>query len=168
MKKALYLAVSVLMMATLLLGCAKSATPTVSAVDAAKSEGQVISYGMSDDWVNLGNIWKAIEQKYGIVHTDTDMTSAEQITRLLAEKNAPVMDVADIGFDFLGTLVDNGLAIEYRNSNWDKIPAERKDPNGKWAVGYWGAIAFLVNKDLVPNAPKTWDDLLKPEYKDMV
>jgi len=51
-----------------------------------KEEGQLISYGMSDDWVNLGNIWKAIEDKVGVVHTDTDMTSAEQITRLLAEK----------------------------------------------------------------------------------
>jgi len=55
---------------------------------AAKEEGEVISYGMSDDWVNLGNIWKAIEDKYQVVHTDTDMTSAEQIVRLEAEKNA--------------------------------------------------------------------------------
>jgi len=151
---------------------AATAVPTKTEMelmmDGAKTEGQVISYGMSDDWVNLGNIWKAIESKYGVVHTDTDMTSAEEITHLLAEKDAPVMDVADIGFDFLGTLVDNGLATEYRNSYWDKIPTERKDPNGKWAVAYWGAISFLVNKDLVTNIPQTWDDLLKPEYKDMV
>jgi len=26
----------------------------------------------------------------------------------------------------------------------------------------------LVNKDLVPNIPKTWDDLLKPEYLDKI
>ena len=191
MKKFLFVVLSVLMVTILLMGCAQPATPTAAPVEptkaseattppeptkaemeliieAAITEGQVVSYGMSDDWVNLGNIWKAIEEKYSIVHTDTDMTSAEQITRLLAEKDAPVMDVADIGFDFLGTLVENDLAMEYRNTYWDKIPTERKDANGKWAVAYWGAIAFLVNKDLVANPPQTWDDLLKPEYNDMV
>lgn len=134
----------------------------------ATEEGEVISYGMSDDWVNLGNIWKAIEDMYNIVHTDTDMTSAEQITRLLAEANAPVMDMADIGYDFLGQLLENNLAMEYRNTSWDKIPDNFKDPEGRWASAYWGAISFLVNTDLVENIPQSWDDLLKPEYKDKV
>ncbi len=144
------------------------AGPSQAMLDAAKKEGQVISYGMSDDWVNLENIWKAVEKKYSIKHTDTDMTSAEQITRLLAEKNAPVMDVADIGYDFLGKLLENNLAMPYKNVNWDKIPAEFKDADGKWSVAYWGAISFLVNTDIVKNPPQTWDDLLKPEYKDKV
>jgi putative spermidine/putrescine transport system substrate-binding protein len=135
---------------------------------AAKQEGEVISYGMSDDWVNLGNIWKTIEDKSGAVHTDTDMTSAEQITRLLAEKNAPVMDMADIGYDFLGPLLDNDLAMTYKNAYYDKVPDNFKDPEGRWASAYWGAISFLVNKDLVKNIPQSWDDLLKPEYKDQV
>lgn len=134
----------------------------------AKQEGQVISYGMSDDWVNLGKIFANIEKQYGIKHTDTDMTSAEQITHLLAEKNAPVMDIADIGFDFVGTLIDNDLAASYKNSQWDTLPENFRDPEGRWAVAYWGAISFLVNTDLVKNVPQTWDDLLKPEYKDMV
>ncbi len=192
MKKTLMIFVAVMFLVSFISGCTTPAQTTTEApavseetaapttapeptqsaeelmMEAAKAEGQLISYGMSDDWVNLGNIWKAIEEKYGVVHTDTDMTSAEQITHLLAEKDAPVMDMADIGFDFLGTLVDNGLAAEYRNANWDKIPDDRKDPNGKWAIGYWGAIAFLVNKDLVENIPQTWDDLLKPEYLDKV
>ena len=68
----------------------------------AKQEGKLVSYGMSDDWVNFENIFKAIETKYGVKHTDTDMTSAEEITDLLAERNAPVMDIADIGYDFVG------------------------------------------------------------------
>ncbi len=151
---------------------AETAAPAQDAqaqlMEAAKAEGEVISYGMSDDWVNLGNIWKAVEDKYEITHTDTDMTSAEQITRLLAERNAPVMDMADIGYDFLGQLLENKLAMTYKNSSWDNIPEGFKDPDGRWASAYWGAIAFLVNKDLVPNPPKTWDDLLKPEYKDKV
>jgi putative spermidine/putrescine transport system substrate-binding protein len=135
---------------------------------AGSVEKELISYGMSDDWVNLGNTWKTIEKLHGLTHTDTDMTSAEQITRLLAEKDAPVMDVADIGYDFLGKLLDNDLAMPYKNVNWAKIPDKFKDPDGKWAASYWGAIAFLVNTDIIQNIPQTWDDLLKPEYKDKV
>jgi putative spermidine/putrescine transport system substrate-binding protein len=139
-----------------------------SLMEGAKREGTLISYGMSDDWVNLEKIFAAIEKKYSVKHTDTDMTSAEQITRLLAERAAPVMDIADIGYDFLGRLVDNNLAMAYRNSYWDKIPNNFKDTEGRWAVAYWGAISFLVNTDLVKTLPETWDDLLKPEYKDVV
>ena len=136
--------------------------------EAAKDEGELYSYGMSDDWVNLGNIFAKYEDMYDVVHTDTDMTSAEQIVHLLAEKDAPVMDVADIGYDALGRLLDEDLAAVYRNSSWDKIPDNFKDPEGRWAIGYWGAISFLVNTDLVENIPHTWNDLLKEEYHDMI
>lgn len=135
---------------------------------AAKAEGEYVSYGMSDDWVNLGTIFETIEAKFGLKHTDTDMTSAEEITHLLAEKDAPVMDIADIGYDFLGRLLENNLAASYKNASWDSIPDQYKDPDGRWASSYWGAIAFLVNTDKVAVAPQTWNDLLKPEYKDQV
>ena len=137
-------------------------------VAAAKQEGMLVSYGMSDDWVNFENIFKAIESKYGLKHTDTDMTSAEEITKLLAERNAPVMDIADIGYDFLGRLLENNLAMAYKNASADKIPEAFKDKDGRWAAAYWGAISFLVNTDKVKTAPETWNDLLKPDYKDMV
>jgi putative spermidine/putrescine transport system substrate-binding protein len=170
MKKT-YLLVSGIIVLALLLAACQPAAPGQSTDDlaaGAKKEGQLISYGMSSDWVNLGAIFSAIEQKYGVVHTDTDMTSAEQITKLLAEKDAPVMDIADIGYDFVGKMVAEDLALPYKNAYWDKIPEQFKDKDGKWAAAYWGAISFLVNKDLVKNIPQTWDDLLKPEYKDMV
>ncbi len=134
----------------------------------AKKEGKLVSYGMSDDWVNFENIFKAIETKYGVKHADTDMTSAEEITRLLAERNAPVMDIADIGYDFVGRLLENNLAAAYKNASWDTIPDKFKDKDGRWAAAYWGAISFLVNTDKVKNPPQSWNDLLKPEYKDMV
>jgi len=191
MRKVYMFVAAVTLIVTILAGCAPVPTPVpatsepvqteapvaiaaptedleAAKVEGAKAEGQIVSYGMSDDWVNLGNIWKAIESKYGVVHTDTDMTSAEEITHLLAEKDAPVMDVADIGFDFVGKLVENDLAMPYKNTSWDKIPDNFKDADGRWVVAYWGAISFLVNTDLVENSPQTWDDLLKPEYNDKV
>jgi putative spermidine/putrescine transport system substrate-binding protein len=191
MKKLVTFAALLMLLAVQLSSCAPAPTPTQAPppptavpptevppaptedpealkIAGAAAEGQIVSYGMTDDWVNLGAIWKEIETRYSVVHTDTDMTSGEQITRLLAEKDAPVMDVADIGFDFVKPLIDNNLAMEYKNTSWDKIPDNFKDANGRWVVAYWGAISFLVNPALVPNAPHTWDDLLKPEYLDQV
>ena len=144
------------------------AQSSTEVTEGAKAEGKLVSYGMSDDWVNLGAIFEKIQEVYGVEHVDTDMTSAEEITHLLAEKDAPVMDIADIGYDFLGRLLENNLAGAYKNSNWDKIKPEFKDPDGRWAASYWGAISFLVNTDQVKPLPATWNDLLKPEYKDMV
>ena len=47
-----------------------------------------------------------------------------------------------------------------------------KDPNGYWYGIYTGILGFMVNKDELARkgleAPKTWDDLLKPEYKDLI
>jgi putative spermidine/putrescine transport system substrate-binding protein len=168
--KATYKIIQVLLIALLIVACSQP-TPAPTAMsleDGAKQEGAINSYGMSDDWVNLGYMWKTIEDRYGVVHTDTDMTSAEQITRLDAEKDAPVLDVADIGYDFLGTLLEKEYAMAYKAPNWDSIPAQFKDPDGRWASAYWGAISFLVNTDVVKTKPETWDDLLKPEYFDMI
>jgi putative spermidine/putrescine transport system substrate-binding protein len=142
--------------------------PMVALVDAAKAEGSVVSYGLPDDWVNYAGIKKIMQDKYGISDADTDMSSGEIIAALEAEKTAPVADITDLGMGFAKIVEDEGLSQPYKNSNWDKIPDWAKDPNGRWAAAYWGAISFLVNADKVKNVPQTWADLLKPEYKGMV
>ena len=47
-----------------------------------------------------------------------------------------------------------------------------KDPNGYWYGIYTGLLGFMVNTDeltrLGLEAPKSWDDLLKPEYKGLI
>ncbi len=43
-----------------------------------------------------------------------------------------------------------------------------KDTRGFWMGDYWGSISIGYNKNLVKNPPKTFADLLKPEYKDQV
>lgn len=147
-------------------------SPTVDAmaqlIEGAKNEGQIVSYGLPDDWVNYGGMWKLYESTYGITHLDTDMGSGEIVAALEAEKNAGVADVTDLGLGFANQVVQMGLSQPYKNSHWDEIPDDAKDPNGLWAAAYWGAIGFCVNPALVNNVPTSWADLLKPEYKDMV
>ena len=49
---------------------------------------------------------------------------------------------------------------------------ELSDPEGYWYGIYQGILGFMVNKEelsrLNLEAPKTWDDLLKPEYKGLI
>jgi putative spermidine/putrescine transport system substrate-binding protein len=135
---------------------------------AAKAEGTIISYGLPDDWVNYGGMWALYTDKYGITHADTDMSSGEILAALKAEKSAPVADITDLGLNFAKVINDEGLSTPYKNKYWDEIPDYAKDPEGRWSAAYWGAIAFTVNADIVKNVPQTWEDLLKPEYKDTV
>jgi putative spermidine/putrescine transport system substrate-binding protein len=193
MKKRWFAALSLLLTAGLLLAaCAPAATPepTTAPVEqaapteappaeptvdpmqalitAAKAEGEIVSYGLPDDWANYGGMWKIFEDKYGITHLDTDMGSGEIIAALQTEKTVGVADITDLGINFGGQIVSDGLSQPYKNSHWDEIPDWAKDPNGYWAAAYWGAIGFCVNPDKVTNIPTSWADLLKPEYKGMI
>ena len=154
---------------------AAPATPDASAIIAdlatkAKAEGALNSYGMPPDWTNFGAIWDKFLNQFGtpLTHTDTDMSSAEEIQKFDAEKNNPVADQGDIGIQFGPVAVGAGAVLPYKPTRWDKIPDYAKDPDGNWMCWYTGTISFAVNTALVPNVPKSWADLKKPEYKGTV
>lgn len=133
-----------------------------------RAEGALNSYGMPPDWTNFEEIWDTFLPKYGLTHTDTDMSSAEEIQKFDAEKNNPVADIGDIGIQFGPVAVAAGAVAPYKPTRWDKIPDYAKDPDGNWMCWYTGTMSFAVNTALVKNVPRTWADLLKPEYKGMV
>ena len=133
-----------------------------------REEGALNSYGMPPDWTNFGAIWDRFLPKYGLTHTDTDMSSAEEIQKFDAEKNNPVADIGDIGIQFGPVAVGVGAVEAYKPTRWDLIPDYAKDPDGYWMCWYTGTVSFAVNTALVPNVPRTWADLLKPEYKGQV
>jgi len=179
MSKKLVVLASIIMAMTLILSaCAPAATPApttkppaatvdpvVQMVEAAKKEGNLVSYGLPDSWVNYGTLRKMLNTKYGIDTTkDTDMSSGEIIAALEAEAKAPVADITDLGLNFAKIIEDNKLSQPYKNAKWAEIPDYAKDPQGRWSAAYWGAIAFLVNADKVTTVPQTWADLLKDEY----
>jgi putative spermidine/putrescine transport system substrate-binding protein len=131
---------------------------------AARKEGNVVSLGMPDDWANWGDIWKAVMAKYGVTHTDTDMSSGEALAKIEAEKSNPSADITEIGLEFAPIATAKGLSQPYKTTNWDKIPEWARDKDGQWALSYTGTIAFLISKD-VKNPPKSFSDLLTGDYK---
>ena len=131
----------------------------------AKVEGKIVSYGIPNDWLNYEKMWSVFTKRYGVTNQDTDMSSAEEIAKFLAEKNAPVADVGDIGLAFGPIGTEAGAFMPYKVSKWNEIPEWAKDKDGHYAAAYYGAIAFVVNPKLVKNVPLSWRDLLRPEYK---
>ncbi|CAJ1000097.1 ABC transporter substrate-binding protein [Sodalis praecaptivus] len=159
-----YLYASVLTTALLAIGPAGyAAAADVAALEqAARQEGQVMSVGMPDSWANWKQTWQDLASQYQIQHSDTDMSSAQEIAKFLAEKNNAS---ADIGVSFAPLAVQKGVTQPYKPSNWDQIPDWAKDKEGQWAVAYTGTIAFIVNKQTVKTIPHSWADLLKGDYK---
>ena len=137
-------------------------------IAATQTEGAINSYGMPDDWTNFGEIFANFTTLYGapgtpLTHTDTDMSSAEEISKMDAEKNNPVADIGDIGILFGPIAVSNGVAGCYKPTVWDQIPDYAKDPNGCWNGWYQGTISFAVNPDATGGfVPRTWEDLKNP------
>ena len=137
----------------------------------AKKEGRLNTIALPPDWANYGEILDTFKKKYGISITNDNPngSSAQEnqaIVSLKGDSRAP--DVVDVspGFAILGTR--DGLYVRYLNTNFGTIPNSMKDGRGYWTGDYWGAVSIGYNSNLVKTPPKTWQDLLKADYKGKV
>lgn len=131
----------------------------------AQKEGKVDSVGMPDTWANWIGTWRDIKTVYGLEHTDTDMSSAEEISLFEAEKKKATKDIGDVGQAFGPIAEEKGVTLKYKTSYWDSIPEWAKDDDGDWVIGYYGTMTMMTNKKIVKEAPKSFADLLEGDYK---
>ena len=145
-------------------------TDWASAPDPAKAKEQaqeIVTYGMPDDWANYGEVFKKFQESLGVPdgkHTDTDMSSLEEITKFDAEQGNPVAMFADIGLLWGRVAEEHGVVPPYLPPLAEALPAGYKGEEGGWVATFAGVPAFVVNTDAVETVPATWEDLLKPEY----
>ncbi len=87
------------------------------------------------------------------------------LARLIAEKNSPRADVV-IGLNLqqLNKAINEGILEKYRATN-SKNLTYKGFINDYGTVYDYGAIAMLYNSEKVKNPPRSFKDLLKPEYK---
>ncbi|MBP6116135.1 MAG: extracellular solute-binding protein [Neisseriaceae bacterium] len=142
-----------------------TAETLASITEKAKAEGRVNSVGMPDTWANWQGTWADLKRDYGLAHQDTDMSSAQEIAKFAAEKDNATADIGDVGISFGPIAAAQGVTQPYKTSYWDQIPDWAKDKDGHWLVGYTGTIAFIVNKEAVPEIPRSWADLKNGRYK---
>jgi putative spermidine/putrescine transport system substrate-binding protein len=149
----------------------ETAAGLATLVKNAKKEGHLNTIALPPDWANYGEMISTFSKKYGIPITNDnpDGSSAQEneaIRSLKGDSRAP--DVVDVSLAFAITGANEGLYAKYFNTNYKTIPRALKDTRGYWMGDYWGAVSIGYNKSLVSNPPKTWKDLLKPEYKGKV
>lgn len=135
---------------------------------AARAEGRVTSVGMPDDWANWRATWADLQRLHGIAHVDTDMSSAEQIAKIEAERANASIDLGDVGFEFGPIAKARGITRAYKPSTWAQVPDWAKDADGHWALAYTGTIAFAVNKRLLKDVPRSWKALFAAQPRVMI
>ena len=121
--------------------------------------------------VNEARIYiDAFEKATGIKVEWVRMSAGEVLARIEAERNNPQASVWFGGpaVEFIAAK-NKGLLEPYKAPGAWGLPLAYKDPEGYWVGFYIGAIGFASNKDqlkeLGVEPPKSWYDLLKPEFK---
>jgi putative spermidine/putrescine transport system substrate-binding protein len=140
-------------------------------VKEAKKEGKINTIALPPDWANYGEIMSTFRKKFGLGLTNStpDASSAQenQAVRSL-KRDARAPDVLDVSPAFAIAGANEGLYAKYFNRYFGSVPRAMKDTRGFWVGDYWGVVSFGTNRNVVSNVPKTWADLLKPEYKNKV
>jgi putative spermidine/putrescine transport system substrate-binding protein len=122
-----------------------------------------ICYNCPPEWADWGSQLRAIKDKTGITVPPDNKNSGQTLAQLVAEKASPVADMAYYGVTFGIQAKKEGVTAAYK-------PAGLKDPEGHWFTIHSGTLGFMVNVDALKGkpVPRSWADLLKPEYKGLV
>jgi iron(III) transport system substrate-binding protein len=116
------------------------------------------------------------EAKYGITVNYVRMSSGEALARVQAEKDNPQFDIWWGGpIDSFVAAKGEGLLETYESPNFANLidPVKAKDEDNQWVGVYMGTLGFATNTDWLADnpgveAPTSWDDLLRPEFKGQV
>ena len=129
-----------------------------------------ICYNCPTEWADWGTQLQAIKQKTGISIPPDNKNSGQSLAQLVAEKASPVADMTYLGITFGIQAKKDGVVAAYKPAFWNEIPDGLKDPEGYWFTIHSGTLGFMVNVDALKGKPipRSWADLLKPEYKGLV
>ena len=134
--------------------------------------GKVNLIALPDTWANYKGILASFREKYPDVENpvaNPDASSADEMNAVETLKGqADQPDNVDVSPAIAQEMADKGLFEPYTVSTDSEIPAGLKDAASNYTAAYYGIMALTTNTTIVPNAPKSFADLLKPEYKGLV
>ena len=152
---------------------AETTAPEQSLIDAAKAEGELVVYGSCEEEY-LAAACEHFEELYGIKVQYQRLSTGEVQAKIEEENGNPSADVWFGGTtDPYNVVAAEGLLEAYEAENASHLlGSQYRDPDGYWYGIYKGILGFMVNKDELERmnleAPADWQDLLKPEYKDLI
>jgi iron(III) transport system substrate-binding protein len=155
---------------------ASAGTPVLAqdAVDlaAAKREGKVVWY-TSTPIEAAQKIAKLFEDGTGI-RVELFRSGGSAVIRRFAQE----MDAGRVAVDVLTTsdpaasaaFAKKGQFVAFKPKNFDKIPAEAKEPSGLYIAQRLNMLTMFAREDKVAAAdqPKAWTDLTNRKYKGMM
>lgn len=129
-----------------------------------------ICYNCPPEWADWASELRAIKEKTGVTVPPDNKNSGQTLAQLVAEKASPVADMAYYGVTFGIQAKKEGVTAAYKPAAWAEIPDGLKDPEGHWFTIHSGTLGFMVNVDALKGktVPRSWADLLKPEYKGLI
>ncbi|MGI5135141.1 MULTISPECIES: ABC transporter substrate-binding protein [unclassified Streptomyces] len=140
-------------------------------VAAAKREGALNGITLARNWANNGGLIDGFEKKYGIRVTVAipEGHSQDEIDAMKKSKGRPdAPDVLDLGDTFARAAARDNLLARYKVAAYDSIPANQKDPQARWTNNYGGYVSIGCDANRVRTCPRTFADLVKPEYRGKV
>ena len=142
-------------------------------IKAAQEEGELVVYGSCEE-PYLAAAAKHFEELYGIKTYYQRLSTGEVQAKITEENGNPSGDVWFGGTtDPYNESAKAGLLMAYEAKNAADLASDMyRDADGYWYGIYKGILGFMVNTEelqrLGLEAPKGWDDLLKPEYKGLI
>ncbi|WP_322016017.1 2-aminoethylphosphonate ABC transporter substrate-binding protein [Paraburkholderia sp. J12] len=152
-------------------GFARKLLPMLAA--AMMLEGFALSAHAADAVVlytadGLENLYRdvlpAFEKKEGVKVNIVTAGSGEVVNRANVEKDSPKADVLVTLPPFIQQAQQSGLLQPYQSVNYKNVPGIAKAADGSWATFVNNYFSFAINPDVVKTQPKTFADLLQPDY----
>ncbi|HRI53923.1 MAG TPA: extracellular solute-binding protein [Pseudomonadota bacterium] len=154
----------------LALGTAGCTQDRNKAASGSSGGGTVIQYDCIPNYANWGGVTALYKQKTGVTVPPDPKGSSVALAALAKEKDAPRADCAYYSGAIGVAAARKGLHEAYRPARWEGVPPGLKDAEGLWWTVHTGTVALVINTQALGSAPlpRSWDDLLKPEYKGKV
>ncbi len=143
---------------------------TTAAFPALAQSSRAICYNCPPEWADWGGMLRMVGQRLNIQVPPDNKNSGQSLAALIAEKAKPVADVVYLGGQVGPQAKAAGVIEAYMPKGFAEIPASLKDAEGYWFAIHSGTLGFFVNTQALGGkpVPRSWADLLKPEYKGLV
>lgn len=152
---------------------AAAGDPIAALYEECKANGSKVNLiALPDEWANYKGILQSFRDKFPGVENPVaspDASSKEEmeaVQTLAGQDDMP--DNVDVSPAIAQEMVDADLFEPYVLTSDAEIPTGLKDSANNWTAAYYGIMAIVTNTTIVANAPTTFADLAKPEYKGLV
>ncbi|RSS66793.1 2-aminoethylphosphonate ABC transporter substrate-binding protein [Streptomyces sp. WAC06614] len=129
---------------------------TVYSADGLKSD-------KGDGWYD--KVFAEFTKKTGIEVKYVEGGSGEMVQRVVREKTNTQADVLVTLPPFIQQADGKGLLQAYKPQGSDKVNGADKSADGKWTSVVNNYFGFIYNKKELPEAPRTWEQLLDGRFK---